>query len=97
LSFEVNSSLRPHAKIGSQCGGRSSRPEPRAESIGHGIRAGERAARGLLHHRADHVPRPDLEPDLAATRRNVRFLLEGGIDACYGTLLAGGAAGDFPP
>jgi 4-hydroxy-tetrahydrodipicolinate synthase len=38
---------------------------------------------------------PDLEPDLAATRRNVRFLLEGGIDACYGTLLAGGAAGDF--
>src|SRR5215470_3557181 len=38
---------------------------------------------------------PDLELDLAATRRNVRFLLEGGITAAYGTLLAGGAAGDF--
>ena len=38
---------------------------------------------------------PDLEVDLAATRRNVRFLLEGGIDARSGTLLAGGAAGDF--
>ena len=38
---------------------------------------------------------PDLELDLAATRRNVRFLLERGIDARYGTLLAGGAAGDF--
>ena len=38
---------------------------------------------------------PDLELDLAATRRNVRFLLKRGIDARYGTLLAGGAAGDF--
>ncbi|MFO1055621.1 MAG: dihydrodipicolinate synthase family protein [Dongiaceae bacterium] len=38
---------------------------------------------------------PDLELDLAATRRNVRFLMERGIDAKYGTLLAGGAAGDF--
>ena len=38
---------------------------------------------------------PDLELDLAATRRNVRFLLDRGIDAAYGTLLAGGAAGDF--
>jgi dihydrodipicolinate synthase/N-acetylneuraminate lyase len=38
---------------------------------------------------------PDLELDLAATRRHVRFLLERGIDARYGTLLAGGAAGDF--
>src|SRR5215813_3237492 len=38
---------------------------------------------------------PDLELDLAATRRNVRFLLDRGIDAEYGTLLAGGAAGDF--
>jgi dihydrodipicolinate synthase/N-acetylneuraminate lyase len=38
---------------------------------------------------------PDLELDLAATRRNVRFLLERGIAARYGTLLAGGAAGDF--
>lgn len=38
---------------------------------------------------------PDLELDLAATRRNVRFLLERGIDAHSGTLLAGGAAGDF--
>jgi dihydrodipicolinate synthase/N-acetylneuraminate lyase len=38
---------------------------------------------------------PDLELDLGATRRNVRFLLEHGIDASYGTLLAGGAAGDF--
>jgi dihydrodipicolinate synthase/N-acetylneuraminate lyase len=37
----------------------------------------------------------DFELDLAATRRNVRFLLERGIDARYGTLLAGGAAGDF--
>jgi dihydrodipicolinate synthase/N-acetylneuraminate lyase len=38
---------------------------------------------------------PDLELDLAATARNVRFLLEHGIDGRYGTLLAGGAAGDF--
>jgi len=38
---------------------------------------------------------PELELDLAATRRNIRFLLERGIDARYGTLLAGGAAGDF--
>jgi dihydrodipicolinate synthase/N-acetylneuraminate lyase len=38
---------------------------------------------------------PDLELDLAATARNVRFLLERGIDDRYGTLLAGGAAGDF--
>jgi dihydrodipicolinate synthase/N-acetylneuraminate lyase len=38
---------------------------------------------------------PDLEVDLAATRRNVRFLIERGIDAGTGTLLAGGAAGDF--
>lgn len=38
---------------------------------------------------------PDLALDLDATRRNVRFLLEGGIDQRYGTLLAGGAAGDF--
>ncbi len=38
---------------------------------------------------------PDLELDLAATRRNVRFLVENGITEKYGTLLAGGAAGDF--
>jgi dihydrodipicolinate synthase/N-acetylneuraminate lyase len=38
---------------------------------------------------------PDLEVDLAATRRNVRFLLDHGITDKYGTLLAGGAAGDF--
>jgi len=38
---------------------------------------------------------PDMELDLAATRRNVRFLLENGITEKYGTLLAGGAAGDF--
>ena len=38
---------------------------------------------------------PDLELDLAATRRNVRFLLDNGITDKYGTLLAGGAAGDF--
>jgi dihydrodipicolinate synthase/N-acetylneuraminate lyase len=38
---------------------------------------------------------PDLELDLAATRRNVRFLLDRGITNDYGTLLAGGAAGDF--
>ncbi len=38
---------------------------------------------------------PDLEVDLAATRRNVKFLLDNGINAKYGTLLAGGAAGDF--
>ena len=37
----------------------------------------------------------DLELDLAATRRNVRFLLDNGITDRYGTLLAGGAAGDF--
>jgi len=38
---------------------------------------------------------PDLELDLAATRRNVRFLIDNGITETYGTLLAGGAAGDF--
>jgi 4-hydroxy-tetrahydrodipicolinate synthase len=38
---------------------------------------------------------PDLELDLAATRRNVRFLLDSGITDKYGALLAGGAAGDF--
>jgi dihydrodipicolinate synthase/N-acetylneuraminate lyase len=38
---------------------------------------------------------PDLELDLDATRRNVRFLLDNGITERYGTLLAGGAAGDF--
>jgi len=38
---------------------------------------------------------PNLELDLAATRRNVRFLLDNGITDRYGTLLAGGAAGDF--
>jgi dihydrodipicolinate synthase/N-acetylneuraminate lyase len=38
---------------------------------------------------------PDLAVDLAATRRNVRFLLDNGITEAYGTLLAGGAAGDF--
>ena len=37
----------------------------------------------------------DLAVDLAATRRNVRFLLDNGITEHYGTLLAGGAAGDF--
>lgn len=38
---------------------------------------------------------PDLELDVEATRRNVRFLLNRGINAKYGILLAGGAAGDF--
>src|SRR5512134_3001483 len=38
---------------------------------------------------------PDLELDLPATRRTVDFLLSRGIDAGNGTLLAGGAAGDF--
>jgi dihydrodipicolinate synthase/N-acetylneuraminate lyase len=38
---------------------------------------------------------PDLDLDLDATRRVVRFLLERGINQRYGTLLAGGAAGDF--
>jgi len=38
---------------------------------------------------------PGLEVDLAATRRNVRFLIDNGITERYGTLLAGGAAGDF--
>jgi dihydrodipicolinate synthase/N-acetylneuraminate lyase len=37
----------------------------------------------------------DLAVDLAATRRNVRFLLDNDITEHYGTLLAGGAAGDF--
>jgi 4-hydroxy-tetrahydrodipicolinate synthase len=38
---------------------------------------------------------PDLGLDLSATRRNVRFLIDNGITERYGTLLAGGAAGDF--
>jgi dihydrodipicolinate synthase/N-acetylneuraminate lyase len=33
--------------------------------------------------------------DVAATRRSVRFWLDNGITAKYGTFLAGGAAGDF--
>lgn len=37
----------------------------------------------------------DLELDLPAMRRHVRFLREGGIDQQTGVLLAGGAAGDF--
>jgi hypothetical protein len=38
---------------------------------------------------------PDLEVDHAAIRRHVRFLMDNGFNAKYGTLLAGGAAGDF--
>lgn len=37
----------------------------------------------------------DLEIDTAATKRNVAFLRRRGITEKYGTLLAGGAAGDF--
>lgn len=37
----------------------------------------------------------DLELDLPAIRRHVRFLLDGGIKEQTGVLLAGGAAGDF--
>ncbi|MCI0645041.1 MAG: dihydrodipicolinate synthase family protein [Chloroflexi bacterium] len=37
----------------------------------------------------------DLAVDLAAIRRHVRFLIEGGITTGTGVLLAGGAAGDF--
>jgi dihydrodipicolinate synthase/N-acetylneuraminate lyase len=37
----------------------------------------------------------DLSLDLEATRRSVRFWIDNGIDEKYGTLLAGGAAGDF--
>ena len=37
----------------------------------------------------------DLELDLPAMRRHVRFLLDGGINESTGVLLAGGAAGDF--
>jgi dihydrodipicolinate synthase/N-acetylneuraminate lyase len=38
---------------------------------------------------------PDLELDLAATRRNVRFLLCRGLNETNAVLLSGGAAGDF--
>ena len=38
---------------------------------------------------------PDLELNLPAMTRHVRWLMEHGIDAKYGTFLAGGAAGDF--
>ena len=37
----------------------------------------------------------DLEVDLGATRRVVRYMLDGGFDASNGELLSGGAAGDF--
>ncbi|MDP6778883.1 MAG: dihydrodipicolinate synthase family protein [Candidatus Latescibacteria bacterium] len=37
----------------------------------------------------------DMELNLEAMRRHVRFLLEGGITETTGVLLAGGAAGDF--
>jgi dihydrodipicolinate synthase/N-acetylneuraminate lyase len=56
-------------------------------------------ARGRLHGCYVTVPTmfrdPNLELDLDATRRAVRFLIERGLDARYATLLAGGAAGDF--
>ncbi len=38
---------------------------------------------------------PGLELDLAATRNVVRCMLDRGMDAEHGTLLVGGAAGDF--
>jgi 4-hydroxy-tetrahydrodipicolinate synthase len=38
---------------------------------------------------------PDLEVDLDAIRRHVRFLIEGGLVTGTAVLLAGGAAGDF--
>ena len=38
---------------------------------------------------------PDLEVDLDAIRRHVRFLIEGGLTIGNAVLLAGGAAGDF--
>ncbi|MFO1039569.1 MAG: dihydrodipicolinate synthase family protein [Geminicoccaceae bacterium] len=38
---------------------------------------------------------PDLGLNLPAMTRHVRWLMEHGIDAKYGTFLAGGAAGDF--
>ena len=38
---------------------------------------------------------PDLELNLEATRRHVRFLKERGLDGDNAVLLAGGAAGDF--
>lgn len=38
---------------------------------------------------------PDLEVDLDAIRRHVRFLIDGGLVAGDAVLLAGGAAGDF--
>lgn len=38
---------------------------------------------------------PDLELDTGAIARHVRWLLAAGIDTSTGTLLAGGAAGDF--
>jgi dihydrodipicolinate synthase/N-acetylneuraminate lyase len=38
---------------------------------------------------------PDLELNLPAMQRHVRFLLAGGIQEGTGVLLAGGAAGDF--
>jgi dihydrodipicolinate synthase/N-acetylneuraminate lyase len=38
---------------------------------------------------------PDLELNLPAVRRHVGWLMERGVDARYGTFLAGGAAGDF--
>ena len=37
----------------------------------------------------------DLALDIAATRRNARFLLDNGMDEDHGTLLVAGAAGDF--
>jgi len=38
---------------------------------------------------------PDLEVDLDAIRRHVRFLIDGGLTTGDAVLLAGGAAGDF--
>jgi dihydrodipicolinate synthase/N-acetylneuraminate lyase len=38
---------------------------------------------------------PALEVDARATRQHVRYILDRGMDARHGTLLVGGAAGDF--
>ena len=38
---------------------------------------------------------PDMDVNLPAIRRHAHWLMSRGIDARYGTFLAGGAAGDF--
>ncbi len=106
MSASVNCVSRLHAIV-APCGGSPGRVTDQGLPAPFGVRQARPGWAGMDSERAKQrlqgcyitVPTmfrdPELELDVAATRRNVRFLIERGIDARYGTLLAGGAAGDF--